>query len=71
MGCDSKHGNICILLQTWHGGGCHACLRSNYGFHRYRSYCEIRAESVPQAARLNGFAVRKPLRWNTSRVGHC
>ena len=55
MGCDSKHGNIGIFLQTWHGGRCHACLRGNYGFHRDWSCCESRTENVPQQARLRVF----------------
>jgi hypothetical protein len=58
MGCDSKHGNICNFLQTWHRGGCHTCLRSNYGFHCDWSGCESHTENVPKSAKLNSFAIR-------------
>ncbi len=57
MGGNSQHGNIGVFLQTWHRGRCHACLRSNYGFHRDWSYCESRAENVPQQARLRVFLI--------------
>ncbi len=55
MGYDSKYGNLGIFLPTWYGGGCHACLRDNNGFHRDWLCCEGSTESVPQQARLNSF----------------
>ena len=53
MGCDSKHGNIGIFLQTWHGGGCHACLRSNNGFHRDWDIGKSRPKNMPQSVKLS------------------
>jgi len=55
MGCDPKYGNLGIFLPTWYRGGCHACLRDNYGFHRDWNCCKSCTANVPQQARLRVF----------------
>jgi hypothetical protein len=68
MGCDSKHGNIDIFLPTWYGGGCHARLCINYGFHRDCIYWQSRPEDMPQSVKCKRLNIMSNMTYNADII---